>query len=473
MTQVQSFSERLQLFNVLSSSVFISILRFIMQRFVSQVFRRLKPTSPTLTLYQAQVLSIGVSIKNARPKSTGVKITEVLHVHDSQLRVVFNDNNTCDFSNIWLRDSCLCPKCVHPETRQKLIDVTSLDINIQPSKFYIKGADKLEIEWPPLGKEKKHTSVFSADWLHEFLPIKTSGEHELIQPRNNMYTRNKPQRILWNKNPIEETEVSVEYSDLMESKSTLKQTVKLLLTYGIALVRGVPIKVSQTVEVGKRFACVRESVYGVSSHIIQNLHPDAHLGSTGRELEPHTDLAYRERSPGALLLHCLHSTDPDIVGQDKARGKSSFVDGYSIAEWLRENHPDHFTVLCSTPVLFSHFDAERDRWYRAEWPIITTDKAGDIQEIHYSGFSFRAPLLSVEKTKAFYSAYQTFSSKIADFSMSWTLYLKPGDLAIFHNRRILHGRESFDPNKVFRFLQGCYVDWDELEALYEHLHVNV
>ncbi|XP_013778762.1 uncharacterized protein LOC106463290 [Limulus polyphemus] len=444
-----------------------------MQRFVSQIIRRLKTTSPTLPFYQAHILSIGVSNKNVRPKSTGVKITEVLHIHDSQLRVVFNDNSSCDFSNIWLRDSCLCSKCVHPETRQKLVDVTSLDINIQPSKFYIKGADKLEIEWPSFGKEKKHTSVFSADWLREFLPVTTSDGHVLIQPRNNMYTRKRPQRILWNKNPIEETKVSVEYSDLMESKSVLKQTTELLLTYGIALIRGVPIKVSQTVEVGKRFAYIRESGHGVTSDIIQNPDPNAHLESTGRKLTPHTDLTYRERSPGALLLHCLHSADPNIVGHDKAGGKSLFIDGYAIAEWLRDNHPDHFNILCSTPVPFSLFDAERDRWYRAEWPIITTNKAGEIQEIHYSSISFRAPLLPVEETKPFYLAYQTFSSKITDPSMSWTLYLNPGDLAIFHNRRILHGRESFDPNKVFRFLQGCYVDWDELEALYEHLHVNV
>ncbi|XP_013778774.1 uncharacterized protein LOC106463300 [Limulus polyphemus] len=161
---------------------------------------------------------------------------------------------------------------------------------------------------------------------------------------------------------IENTNVDVEYSDLIENQSTLKGITELWLIYGIALVRGVPIREGQMLEVCKRLAYVRETGFGKTFNLKQNLDPKAHLAYTGIALSPHTDLAYRERSPGVQMLHCLHSSDPSIVGQDKAGGQSFFIDGYVAAEWLRDNHPDHFILLCSTPVPFSLFDAERSRW---------------------------------------------------------------------------------------------------------------
>lgn len=43
------------------------------------------------------------------------------------------------------------------------------------------------------------------------------------------------------------------------------------------------------------------------------------------------------------------------------------------------------------------------------------------------------------------------------------LKLAGGEMVVFDNRRVLHGREAFDPSTGFRHLHGCYVDrgeWD-------------
>lgn len=37
-----------------------------------------------------------------------------------------------------------------------------------------------------------------------------------------------------------------------------------------------------------------------------------------------------------------------------------------------------------------------------------------------------------------------------------------GEVLIFDNWRLLHGREGFDPSKGHRHLEGCYIDWDEV-----------
>jgi len=38
--------------------------------------------------------------------------------------------------------------------------------------------------------------------------------------------------------------------------------------------------------------------------------------------------------------------------------------------------------------------------------------------------------------------------------------LQPGELMLFDNSRVLHGRTSYNPNEGLRHLQGCYIDRD-------------
>jgi gamma-butyrobetaine dioxygenase len=42
--------------------------------------------------------------------------------------------------------------------------------------------------------------------------------------------------------------------------------------------------------------------------------------------------------------------------------------------------------------------------------------------------------------------------------------LKAGEMAVFDNRRVLHGRQSFNPNTGLRHLRGCYVDRGEFQS---------
>jgi gamma-butyrobetaine dioxygenase len=47
--------------------------------------------------------------------------------------------------------------------------------------------------------------------------------------------------------------------------------------------------------------------------------------------------------------------------------------------------------------------------------------------------------------------------------------LDDGDLVMFDNVRLLHGRTSFDPEEGLRHLQGCYIDADGPRSLYRVL----
>jgi gamma-butyrobetaine dioxygenase len=51
-----------------------------------------------------------------------------------------------------------------------------------------------------------------------------------------------------------------------------------------------------------------------------------------------------------------------------------------------------------------------------------------------------------------------------DDSYRLNLKMDTGDMLVFDNRRVLHGREAFDPNSGQRHLHGCYVDRVEFDS---------
>ena len=63
--------------------------------------------------------------------------------------------------------------------------------------------------------------------------------------------------------------------------------------------------------------------------------------------------------------------------------------------------------------------------------------------------------------KPLYRALGLLAARIKDPANVLAFKLRPGDMMVFNNRRVLHGRQAFDPNTGPRRLQGCYVDLDE------------
>jgi len=53
-----------------------------------------------------------------------------------------------------------------------------------------------------------------------------------------------------------------------------------------------------------------------------------------------------------------------------------------------------------------------------------------------------------------------FSDLISNEDNQFELRLKEGEVVIFQNRRILHGRRNFDAASGDRWLKGAYVDGD-------------
>ena len=61
----------------------------------------------------------------------------------------------------------------------------------------------------------------------------------------------------------------------------------------------------------------------------------------------------------------------------------------------------------------------------------------------------------------FYKAYRELSKIINDKSLAVKFKLNPGECFVVDNTRVLHARTSYARSGT-RWLQGCYVDKDEL-----------
>jgi gamma-butyrobetaine dioxygenase len=82
--------------------------------------------------------------------------------------------------------------------------------------------------------------------------------------------------------------------------------------------------------------------------------------------------------------------------------------------------------------------------------------------VHYNNRSIAPLRLPARECSAFYSAYRQFANLLRDARFQAVTALKPGDLVLFDNQRILHGRKAFISANHPRHLRGCYLTRDSV-----------
>jgi gamma-butyrobetaine dioxygenase len=236
------------------------------------------------------------------------------------------------------------------------------------------------------------------------------------------------------------------------------ETVKTFLRLGFVILRGVPTAPGSVLDVARVFGFPRETNFGVIFDVRSV--PDASdLAYTGLALAPHTDNPYRDPVPGVQLLHCLANRS--------SGGKSTLVDGLAVALALRDRDPDAYRILSETPVRFAYTHADTHLVDHA--PIIEHDAGGQIVGIRFSPKLDFVPLLDEAALEAFYRARRMLNTMLVSPEFEIRFLLDAGDLVMFDNRRLLHGRTAFDPREGLRHLQGCYIDIDSPRSLYRVL----
>lgn len=344
------------------------------------------------------------------------------------------DGRVSPFHHVWLRDNCPCDQCVYSVTREQVFESVDAAEDLQPLATRIDTDGCLRIDW-----QDGHLSRFDPGWLRAHAYDDESRAERLA---------GKPQPRLWHSDlqlPV------FDYTALMNDNAALLQWLLAVRDIGLTQVRGVPTEPGSLKLIAQRISFIRESNFGVLFNVQSKADADSNA-YTAFNLPLHTDLPTRELQPGLQFLHCLVN--------DAEGGESIFVDGFAIADALRQEEPQLFEALCEIPVEFRNKDRHSD--YRCLAPIIAVDALGRVTEIRMANFLRGAFDTSVAQMPLLYRAYRRLIAMTREPRFRLMQRLKPGELWCFDNRRTLHARNAFDPATGARHFQGCYVDRDEL-----------
>jgi gamma-butyrobetaine dioxygenase len=353
--------------------------------------------------------------------------------------LVIDDGNGRRFGihPIWLRERCQDPESIDLHTGQRLNDPSDLDLNLRLEAVSEPVRGRLRVRF-----SDGHEADFAArDILAE--AAMPPGAHDV--PPFTLWTGTLEAlpRATWNASPAD---------------ADLSAWLDAFLRYGFIIFSGVPAEHHAVLKVATMFGFARETNFGTVFDV-RSVPNAIDLAYTAVHLDPHTDNPYRSPVPGVQLLHCL--------ANETTGGLSTLVDGYAVGEALRLRDPEAFRVLTTTPIRFRYRDAVTE--LTASAPPIELDVSGRIRTIHFSPRLDFVPLLPPDELSAYYRARRVFDQLLRTSEFELRFLLHSGDLVMFDNCRLLHGRTRFDPREGLRHLQGCYIDIDGPRSLHRVL----
>ena len=353
-----------------------------------------------------------------------------IEVLNEGLKVFFSNKSEDIFPNIWLRDHARDENNWDERSNQRKTFTAKLNPNIKIKNANISNeGESIDIKWSDTPNDIKYSS--------EFL-FKNSFN----------YSRKKNQIKIWDNTEIND-EIFVKYEKAI-SKEGFKNLLINLHVYGFAVITDCQKSMSSVEAIAKKIGYVRNSIFGGLWSFESNADM-ADSAYTSEELRPHTDSTYSNDAPGLQLLLCC---------EYKANGGDSImVDGLKIAKTIKDKNKDLYEALTKIEVPGNY--TGDGVILEARRPIIKLNSKSEISQISFNNYD-RAPFrLDQELTKIFYQAISMFDNLANSKDYQWRHILKPGELLIFNNWRVLHGRGSFNGK---RKMMGCYINKEDFDS---------
>ena len=212
----------------------------------------------------------------------------------------------------------------------------------------------------------------------------------------------------------------------------------------------------------KKIGYIRETNFGKLFNVKSQKQPND-LAYTSIELESHTDNPYRKPVPSIQFLFCIHNSCQG--------GDSTIVDGFKVAEDLKNENLNAFNTLTNTLINFKFKD--KDAILEKTGKIIKLSERGELKQIKYSNRLDFVFYQEPKKLDEFYAAKRIMHQMINSSKYLFKFRLEPGDLIIMNNYRTLHGRTSYNTAEGTRWLQGLYIDHDSAESKFKLLSEEI
>ena len=347
------------------------------------------------------------------------------------LNIEFQNGAKDCFPYIWLRDHCKDIENWDERSNQRKLFTALVDPNIKIEETkIIEDNKKIEVKWPDMNKSVH----YSGDFLYK-------NSLENISSNSG--------EALWDKQSINKAELEIKFDEL-EKNEGFKNLLQTIKTYGFSIINNCPTEMKTVEDIANKIGYVRNSIFGDLWSFESNTEM-ADSAYTQEELRPHTDGTYNHDAPGLQLLLCCE--------YEAEGGESIMVDGFKIAQTLRENHGTSYNILSEIDIPGRYFGDGVELIAKRPVFKFRNKKLIQVSFNNYDRGDFRLPN---NKINDFYAAIRAFDKLANAKEMQWRQILKPGQLLIFNNWRVLHGRSEFSGK---RKMSGCYINKEDFESV--------
>jgi gamma-butyrobetaine dioxygenase/trimethyllysine dioxygenase len=351
---------------------------------------------------------------------------------DTDVAVSWGDGHRSIYPAIWLRHNCTCEICGSTETARRHLRLTDIPHDIAAESVEVSPGGEMAVVW----KSDRHRSLYEPMWLRAHCLSDEERERR----------RHKP--TLWH--PLSNDVLSYFSLPDLQAKPEHLRFLERVRDFGFAILADVTCEREATEKVAKLVGTLRATNYGIYE-LISKPQPQL-VADTSVALAPHTDEPYRHNPPGITFFH--------VLAQSEEGGDSTLVDGYYVAEMLRQKEPEAFELLSTVPASF-HRTLKEGRAFVAAGPVIRLDKNGHVEGIRILDRGTAPFDLPPSKVRPYYDALRKLLRYLYDERNQLTVKIKAGEMLVFNNQRLLHGRTAFDPTKSHRHVRSCNVDLDE------------
>ncbi len=347
--------------------------------------------------------------------------------------ITWADQSVAEFPFVWLRDNDRDE--LHPQTLERVFDLASVDRNVHPESFEL-GRCELIVHWP----HKSDPSIYMMDWLHAHRPGHRRHDPSIVK------------RTLWDRETL--TDIPrIDASECTQSVAALKNALLTAKRIGLLIIEGLDDSPLAGEAFGDLIGFKRETNFGVMFEVVSRPEPN-NLAFTSMALPLHTDLPNQKVIPGYQFLHSFRN--------DASGGESVFADGFRICTDLAKEQPQEFELLKRVQLPWRFHDESCD--IRQHRPIISQQANGDFDCFVFNAHLADLPDMETNVLYDFYAAYRNLMIRVRDPKYAIHCVLAPGEMAMFDNMRVLHGRTAFDPASGDRHFQGYYIEQNEFDS---------
>ena len=360
--------------------------------------------------------------------------------------VRWSDGRVSRYHGIWLRENAADDTTINPATRERILDLSTLPAWPEVEGAEIDDSGALCVDFAPEDRRLR----FHPGWLRAHDYDNASDPEAPLVPVTT-----------WQGGP-EAGPDTLDATGLLDTdagddaeEAILAPALESVLGKGLVRLRNLPTEPGSLEAIARRIGPVRPTNFGQLFDVRAKPDPDSNA-YTSIALPPHVDLPTREYHPGLQMLHCLENS---VAG-----GQAVMLDGFAVAEALRDRHPEAWATL--TRVRWCYANTARTTDYVWYEPMIRLDARGELLEVRIADF-LRGPLQTAfEDVEPAYEALMTLQRLLRDPGFAIRFTYSPGDLVVFDNRRLLHARDAFEGASGHRWLQGCYMERDEIRSCY-------